>query len=187
VVVAVVGGVCLWRFGSKSTALPSSEHHVGDGATTSKPTQVIRLSHGAEERRRIAEQITRAVAARKSAAEAAHTSSTAPPQLPADPTAMDSPQHVLEQMQGALAQVKGFVADCVKQSATHISGFKANLALTGDPDIGTLIDASRLTTADGSPVPAAFDACVRDVMQTLELPPMALGDSFAVNYEFQFD
>lgn len=35
--------------------------------------------------------------------------------------------------------------------------------------------------------PLAGDADVRGVMQTLELPAMAVGDEFKVNYEFLFD
>jgi hypothetical protein len=100
---------------------------------------------------------------------------------------MDNPEHVVSQMQSVFKQVKGYVAECVKQSGAEIKGFKAELSLTGDPDIGTLIDASALTGADGQSLPAQFDDCVRSIMQSLELPPMAVGDEFKVNYEFLFD
>jgi hypothetical protein len=59
--------------------------------------------------------------------------------------------------------------------------------LTGDPDVGTLIDASALASLQGQPLSSQLDDCVRDVMQTLELPPMAVGEAFKVNYEFTFD
>lgn len=100
---------------------------------------------------------------------------------------MDSPDDVLEQMQEALKQVKDHVAECVKQAGPEVREFKANLSLTGDPDIGTLIDASALTTMDGKPLSARLDDCVRDVMQTLALPPMRLQDEFKVSYQFQFE
>lgn len=151
------------------------------------PTTVIRLPHGAEDRRQLAQQIAAALRARRAAASTGTSSATTRPELPAGSGSMDSPEHVLAQMQAALKQVKAYVADCVKQAGTQIRGFKADLSLTGDPDIGTLIDASALTSSDGGPLPAQLDDCVRGVLQTLELPAMAVGDAFKVNYEFLFD
>jgi hypothetical protein len=150
---------------------------------------VIRLPGGAEDRRQLAQRIAAALAARRASASSGSSSTaTTRRKLPAGSEAMGSPAQVLTQMQSALKQVKSFVAECVKQAgSTEIHGFKADLSLTGDPDIGTLIDASALMTPDGKPLPAQFDDCVRGVMQSLELPPMAVGDEFKVNYEFIFD
>lgn len=155
----------------------------------SPPTRVIRLSGGAEERRQLAQRIAAAQAARRAAASPSAGSSssrTAPPELPAGSGSMDSADQVLAQMQNALEQVKAHVTTCVDLAGVAVPGFKADLALNGDPDIGTLIDAGALMTVDGKPLPAQFDDCVRGVMQSLELPVMAVGDEFKVSYEFLF-
>ncbi len=99
---------------------------------------------------------------------------------------MQTPDQVLVQMQAAFREVKAHVSECVDRSPTKVLGFKADLALIGDPDVGTLIDASALESTDGTPLPAAFDDCVRGIMQALELPPIGLGDEFKVNYVFTF-
>jgi hypothetical protein len=175
------------RPGDAAGARPS---HARDTAAPSPPTRVIRLPGGADDRRRIAQQIAAASSARRAAATAAGSigsGATPPPGPSTGSAAMDSPQHVMAQMLDALEQVKGYVAECAMQSDARIAGFKAALSLTGDPDIGTLIDASGLDGIDDRPLPAQFDDCVRGIMQTLELPAMAVGDEFKVDYEFTFD
>ena len=165
---------------------------------SSPPSRVMRLPRGADERREIAERIAAAQRARRERSGSAAAGSTGGgassgaesaatrPELPSGSGKMDNPEHALAQMQDALQQVKGFVVECVSQSGAKIGGFTADLRLTGDPDVGTLIDASALTSTDGTALPAKFDDCVRDIMQQLELPPIATGDGFNVNYEFQF-
>jgi hypothetical protein len=162
----------------------------GDAGGTERsptPTKVIRLRKGGDERRQLAERIAAALRARRAAASASSSSVATRPELPAGSGSMDSPENVLAQMQNTLKQVKAYVSECVEQAGTKVSGFRADLSLTGDPDIGTLIDAKALTSTDGRPLPPQFDDCVRGVMQALELPPMGVGDEFKVNYEFQFD
>lgn len=100
---------------------------------------------------------------------------------------MDTPENVLAQIIGTLGDVKPYVADCVKQAGGRISAFQASITLTGDPDLGTLIDAGALTSKHGSTLPTELDDCVRGVMQTLVLPPMRLEDEFRVNFMFAFD
>jgi hypothetical protein len=57
--------------------------------------------------------------------------------------------------------------------------------LSGDPDVGTLIDASALVGLDDGALPAAFDDCVRSRLQELELPPMHTGDQFKAKISFE--
>jgi hypothetical protein len=49
------------------------------------------------------------------------------------------------------------------------SAWGGTRSLVGDPDVGTLIDASALSGTDGTALPPQFDDCVRGVMQGLEL------------------
>ncbi len=99
---------------------------------------------------------------------------------------MDTPDRVLSQFVAVTEEIKEYVSQCLERHGPGVKGFKADLRLDGDPDVGTLIDASALVGIDGAPLPAEFDDCVRAQMQTLELPPMKTGDGFSVTYEFEF-
>ena len=100
---------------------------------------------------------------------------------------MSNPQDVLHEVRPALDQVTGFLDECAKRSP-GIGGFKAKLALTGDPDVGTLIDidGSAMKGSDDGPLPPAFSQCVQDVLAELELPPMAVGDHYKLDFNFNF-
>ena len=60
------------------------------------------------------------------------------------------------------------------------------LTLTGDPDIGTLIDTNGLAQPDGGALEGSFDTCLRDALAGLELPPLAEGEEVKVTYPFLF-
>ena len=62
----------------------------------------------------------------------------------------------------------------------------AELTLTGDPDVGTLIDAKELADKAGTKLPATFDDCLRTTFQSLALPPLKGGDIVTVHYPFVF-
>lgn len=135
--------------------------------------------------------------ARIAAARARRTAAAAAPALPTEgalgggtpapalPATMATPQQVLEELQANLGEVKEYVAECVAKYGANVKRFKANLTLTGDPDIGSLIDATGLVGPDGAPVPAQLDDCVRSQLQTLALPPIKSGDGFSVSYDFE--
>ena len=112
---------------------------------------------------------------------------TAPPRLPegsasADDT-MATAQQVLVQLQAVTDDIRADVTECGKL-APEVKALQTQITLTGDPDIGTLIDApSPGTGYDGKPLPAAFDSCVRGVLESLELPPMKTGDQFTAQFE----
>ena len=64
------------------------------------------------------------------------------------------------------------------------SSFTTEITLTGDPDIGTLIDApTPIAGSNGQQVPDAFDRCIRGALQTLELPPMETGAKFTADFD----
>lgn len=156
----------------------------GGAAKTDAPTphaerRVRRLTP--DERLRVASQIQ--------AAQKAHAA-TRPPRLPEssaasddDGDAMATAKQVLAQLQSVSDDIRAYVAECAKY-APDLESFTAQITLTGDPDIGTLIDAPAPPVgSNGQQVPAAFDNCVRGQLQTLELPPMNTGDKFTVDFE----
>ncbi|MBA3391952.1 MAG: hypothetical protein H0T89_04870 [Deltaproteobacteria bacterium] len=197
IVVLAVGGGWWWSQSSNDdgAAAPSAQEvpnaargpagrsaASGTPAADRSPKRVIRHANAVEQRRQLMERIAAARARR-----AAATAPVAPAEArPASGVDMQTPDQVLVQMQAAFREVKAHVSECVDRSPTKVLGFKADLALIGDPDVGTLIDASALESTDGTPLPAAFDDCVRGIMQALELPPIGLGDEFKVNYVFTF-
>jgi hypothetical protein len=91
----------------------------------------------------------------------------------------------------ALLETAPFLRECYKKAAhpdaarrLHIQG---KLVLTGDSDIGTLVDADQLADEHDQPLPAALDDCLRGAMQTIELPPLREGDTVHVTYELVDD
>ena len=95
---------------------------------------------------------------------------------------MATPEQVIAEIQALSAGMKDDIEACAKY-APDAPSFKTDISLVGDPDIGTLIDAATpLVADDGTPLPKAFDECIRDVFQTLELPPMKTGDAYKVSF-----
>jgi hypothetical protein len=64
---------------------------------------------------------------------------------------------------------------------------RVNLTLDGDPDIGTLVHSDALTDATGQPLEPKLDACLRDALDQLELPPLKQGQQLKIQYSFRFD
>ena len=81
------------------------------------------------------------------------------------------------------------LTDCYANAGSAVGGditVRAHLVLTGDPDIGTLIDAGQLTDPQGGTFDKGFDDCIRSTLQSIELPPLAEGDAVNVTYPFVF-
>lgn len=94
---------------------------------------------------------------------------------------------MLTELRTHVDDVREYVSECVQQYGPNLKVLKADLILTGDQDIGTLVDASGVVAGDGSAVTAKLDDCIRSQLQTLVLPPINTGDAFSVNYEFVFN
>jgi hypothetical protein len=90
-----------------------------------------------------------------------------------------------------MREVLPFLADCYGEarattlSADHLE-IHAHLTLTGDPDIGTVIDAGQLFDDDDQALPTKLDDCIRSTLQSLELPPLGDGDTLDVTYPLVF-
>jgi hypothetical protein len=80
--------------------------------------------------------------------------------------------------------------DCYEHALPKLANpnldITASFDLTGDPDIGTLIDAHELHDDHGTPLPAELDDCLRATLQSLELPPLTDGGQIEVRYGLQF-
>lgn len=62
----------------------------------------------------------------------------------------------------------------------------ATMTLTGDPDIGTVIDADQVLDENHQPLAKSIDDFLRNTMQTLQLPPLTEGDSVQIQFSFRF-
>jgi len=81
------------------------------------------------------------------------------------------------------------LAECYKQlpGADAMREAAAQMTLTSDPDLGTVIDTSGITDAAGQQLPAKLDECMRDTIDSLVLPPLPRGGVMKVQYTFKFD
>lgn len=158
---------------------PSGSAAPTHGSAPHAGRRVVRLSP--DERLRVALQIQTAQ----------ETHATRPSGLPAsspgnfgdDGDAMATARQVLSQLQDVSDDVRASVAECAKY-APDLKSFTTQITLTGDPDIGTLIDAPAPSVgSNGQQVPTAFDNCIRGQLQTLELPPMKTGDKFTADLD----
>lgn len=152
------------------------------------PAHATRISP--EQRRQLADRIAAAQAARDAHATAAGP----PPSLPPP----DHPELTREQLDAlktpilqALRETVPLLQACFQQAAPDGGGpafqIRGELTLTGDADIGTLVDAGQLTDDRERPLPAALDDCLRNELQHIELPPLREGDKARVIYVFSDD
>jgi hypothetical protein len=140
---------------------------------------VTRLA-STDERRELAKRIADARASRA----AIHAPPR--PQLPEQPEEALSPPQIRDAMRAVIPHLAACYRTAVVTLPSASLSIVAEITLTGDPDVGTLIDAKELVDDTGQPLPAAFDDCLRSTFFTLALPPLAEGDQLEVRYPFMF-
>jgi hypothetical protein len=195
-VLAAVAGIVLfvfWGVSEKPHAAPrdatgsavAARPAEGSSAAPAKPAAAPHVKKlTADERKRVADRIAAAHASHSIA-----STSTPAPKLPESPG--DAPPAISkESIRDAMREVVEQLAGCYEAALPKLDrkdfGIKAEMTLTGDPDVGTLIDAKQLFDDRGKPLPPELDDCLRNTFQTLELPPLTEGDQVTVIYPFQF-
>jgi hypothetical protein len=198
VVVAIAGiGFAIWylRKPDNSAAAPErakDEAPVKSSAAPAPPGPIGRVTKLApEERKQLADRIAAAQAARKSQPSSGGAAISAPPaprlpeNLPEEETKISKTQ-----IRDAMREVIPIVTECYQAAIPTLPDpnieITAKMALTGDPDVGTIIDADQIFFKDGTPLPAKFDDCLRTTFMSLALPPLAEGDKIEVHYPFRF-
>jgi len=204
-IVAAVAAGALWHWYPRTEASTAVAHAAAPPPPTASaampaaaapaepelPPQHVRKLPSADERRELVAHIAAAQAARKTA--------PAPHRLlgPGDTTSEGSfgsgheGDMDRDVIRGAMQEVLPFLADCYSDaraktlSADHLE-VRAHFTLTGDPDIGTVIDANQLADDKKQPLPPKLDDCIRSTLQTLELPPLGDGDTIEVDYPLMF-
>jgi hypothetical protein len=160
---------------------PEGRSSIAGSTATRPPAHVTRLA-SPQERSAVADRIAAARAAR---------ARQAPPRPPSLPGAAQDTSHDLEraspQLKAALAEAIPFLAECYKTAPITQRRPAVQMTLTGDPDVGTLIDAEELRDQDGSPLDPELDACLRTTLGSLELPPLDMAAPLRLKYSFILD
>ena len=190
---AIAGALWYLRSSSSTTsAAPSSAAPAPVPATATPnaspdraaPIAKVTKLASVDERARLAERIANARSAR------AAVRAPGAPSLPAEAVHADHLETLKVEIRTAMREVIPILADCYQAAIPTLASpdidIVAELTLTGDPDVGTLIDARQVTDKAGTPLPAAFDDCLRSTLQALALPPLAEGDHVEVRYPFVF-
>jgi hypothetical protein len=160
----------------------------GSAATTpnAKPKPVDKVGRvSPEERKRLAEQIAKAKANRPPSSRSGTSSTTPRPELADNGDA----KLVRTTMKDAMKEIIPYLADCYDKAGDKVPAeikVLANMTLTGDPDIGTIIDTKGLADGDGKPLEPTFDLCLKDAFVSLQMPPLSEGGEVQVTYPFVF-
>ncbi len=202
VVVAIAALVAWWRWprpagparppspspGSPTVAGPAAVSAGSGGAAAADLTRVRRLAP--DERRRLGEQIAaarRRAIARAAGADAGAAQAADGAGDPAD--VVIALEQVGGPLRAALEDAIPLLADCYQQAGGGAAArdAMARMTMISDPELGTVIDTEQVTGADGAPLPAALDECLRDRIDALALPPLGAGGRLPLQYTFTFD
>jgi hypothetical protein len=141
------------------------------------PQHVRRL--GAEERRRLGEQI----AAARDRARAQPTPAGAAPALADDTIRLEQ---VSATVQASLREAVPILAACYGEKP---AGATATVGMTmiSDPELGTVIDTEAMRDRGGAALAPELDDCLRTAIESLALPPLEVGGTLPLEYSFVFD
>lgn len=165
---------------------PRSTERTAPATALPKTITKVTKIPDAETRQQLADRIASAQSAR------AATRAAPIPRLPATDggTTLDESPIGKTEIRAAMRELVPHLAKCYEDALPTLPSpdFKmtAELTLTGDPDIGTLVDAKALADHAGKPLPAPLDDCFRSTFQLMALPPLAEGDQIEVRYPFEF-
>jgi hypothetical protein len=185
IAIALAAAIVWYARSDRIEALPSTpaehtndiardlEQLAGEQAPPRPRSRLRRVTR--QERDRLAAKIAELRTPDASRPRAKITLDDKPPTVPAhespDPAVRKFNDRALEELSGA----QPFLSKCFDQ---HRAALPANLTvqtkllILTDPDLGAVVSADALTDPDGKPLPAAFDDCIRDMLQTFTLPPL---------------
>jgi hypothetical protein len=131
-------------------------------------TRVRRLTK--EQRAELAAQMRRATPQPAGSASLEPTTLVAAHESP-DPAVRKFNDRALEELGGT----QTYLAECFDKHRKLLPAtltVQTRVRIVTDPDVGAIVDAESLTDPAGQPLPAEFDSCIRDMLQTFALPPL---------------
>ena len=97
-------------------------------------------------------------------------------------------EQVGKPLQDGLRAAIPLLATCYEGTGSaRASTAMARMTMVSDPELGTVIDTNAITQADGGPLATQLDACLRDTIDALELPPLGQAGKVELEYTFRFD
>jgi hypothetical protein len=155
-------------------------------APPAKPDHVRRLS--AADRKLLGAEIAAARAKALASSPSSSGSSGPAPKLPDDSIPLES---VGADLRKAMEEAIPILAACYEQhyGSAAMSGRTAvaQMQMTSDPELGTVIDTPTMTDEDGAKLDPKLDDCLRETIETLALPPFKVGGVLRMQYSFRFD
>lgn len=182
-----------WLTRDKDTAKPPAPSVASGSASSSVPgakidtSRVRRLDKAA--RKQLGEQIAAARAKARASTPSSSSSTPSstggtPPALPDDVMKLED---VAAPLQAQLKETIPILAECYADQQ-GLREALAQMTLTSDPELGTVIDTEAIKGADGQPLATKLDECLRDVIDSLALPPLGdKGGKLPLQYTFKFD
>jgi hypothetical protein len=162
-------------------AEPVAMQPVGSAAapTTAPAGQIKKITP--DERRELEHRIDAARAARGHAA----TSAGERPHLPPAKGGLENlPPGALALLNQALPYLGACYGNGPRITGPHNA--IVLVSLHGDPDVGTLIDAGEMHDDKGAAIDPDVASCLTTTLQSLQLPPMATGDTVDVQFSFRY-
>jgi hypothetical protein len=166
-------------------------------APSAAPSHVRKMTR--TDRDALAAQIRASLAHRAPANGAPATNAARPTATTAAPT-LDEPLLTLEdvgpELKSALDEAIPILGECYEQHPEHTTAGSGSdaarvavalMVMTSDPQLGTIVDADKLTDADGTPLDGALEGCLRDTIESLALPPLGKPGKLPLQYSFRFD
>ncbi len=190
--ILLIAALVAWRWPRRSRPRPRSTDHAAEIATrpvtSPEPTGsstpdaaggVRRLAP--EQRKALGTQIAAAIA--KARAPNLAGSAAAPP--PADDPLIPLDQ-IGKPLRDGLQAAIPLLATCYETAGSaQARTAAAQMTMFSDPDLGTVIDTDQMTEADGTPLPQKLDDCLRDTIDSLELPPLGQRGKVKLEYTFK--
>ena len=162
--------------GSGSTTTTST----GGSAGAAKRDDVVDTSKvrrlEPEARKRLGEQIAAARARARANATAA-----------GEPFTEDAMklEDVAAPLKSKLEEALPLLAECYAKREGTLEAM-AQMTLTSDPELGTVIDTEAIKDSAGQPLEPSLDTCLRDAIDSLALPPLGpRGGKLPLQYTFK--
>jgi pyruvate/2-oxoglutarate dehydrogenase complex dihydrolipoamide acyltransferase (E2) component len=132
------------------------------------------------ERARVMASIAHARAQRLSGA----TTIPAMPSLPLGTMSKDD-------IKDAVHEIAPLLAQCYDQALArgpvpHQTIIRAHVEVTGEPDVGSMIESAELSSDDGGLADPAFAECLHETLMSVELPALDEGGVITFTYPFVF-
>lgn len=159
---------------------PAATPSAAPAATSAKTRKLSPV-----ERKQLGEQIAAAVHKTREAraAQAKATGTAVADEDPVIPLEAVGPE-----LEDDLTAAIPILAECFQHAGiTDPRTAVAQMTMTSDPDLGTVIDTADILGPDGKKLGSTLDTCLRDSIDSLALPPLGQPGKLQIQYSFKFD